>query len=151
MSNPRLSQPTVALPELYDHSMTIIGQLANQTASDYLFADYLQRRSKRTAQTQLAALVLWVGYLRDVAAAVLLAAVLGTLLMVSTWSEIPLALQMLDQGLHGPAAAVLVALPAVNLASLWLIARSTGQWKLALGMGGAVMVSALGAGLMFNN
>ena len=49
--------------------MTIIGQLANQTTSDYLFADYLQRRSKRTAQTQLAALVLWVGYLREVGAA----------------------------------------------------------------------------------
>jgi uncharacterized membrane protein YraQ (UPF0718 family) len=92
---------------------------------------------------------LWPKELTDGPLAVLVAAVLGTLLMVSTWSEIPLALQMLEQGLHGPAAAVLIALPAVNLASLWLIARSTGQWKLALGMGGAVMVSALGAGLMF--
>lgn len=91
----------------------------------------------------------WPKDLTDGPAAVLLASVLGTLLMVSTWSEIPLALQMLEQGLHGPAAAVLVALPAVNLASLWLLARSTGQWKLALGLGGAVMVSALGAGLLF--
>lgn len=101
----------------------------------------------------LVAAVLWGFWPKDLGdgpLAVLLAAVLGTLLMVSTWSEIPLALQMLEQGLHGPAAAVLIALPAVNLASLWLIARSTGQWKLAVGLGGAVMVSALGAGLLFS-
>ena len=49
--------------------MTIIGQLANQTASNYLFADYLQRRASRTTKTQWAALVLWVDYLREVGAA----------------------------------------------------------------------------------
>lgn len=100
----------------------------------------------------LVAAVLWGFWPKDLSdgpVAVLLASVLGTLLMVSTWSEIPLALQMLDQGLNGPAAAVLVALPAVNLASLWLMARTTGQWKLAVGLGGAVMVSAVGVGLLF--
>jgi hypothetical protein len=74
MSKPRLSQPTVVLPKLYDHSMTIIGQIANQTTSDYLFADYQQRRASRTTQTQLAALVLWVDYLREVGAAATLLA-----------------------------------------------------------------------------
>jgi len=56
------------------HDLAAAGQIANQTASDYLFADYLQRRSKRTAQTQLAALVLWVEYLREVGAAATLIA-----------------------------------------------------------------------------
>ncbi len=100
----------------------------------------------------LVASLLWGFWPKDLSngpAAVLLASVLGTLLMVSTWSEIPLALQMLDHGLNGPAAAVLVALPAVNLASLWLMARTTGQWQLAVGLGGAVMVSAIGAGWLF--
>lgn len=51
------------------HDLAAAGQVANQTASDYLFADYRQRRSQRTAQTQLAALVLWVQYLHEVGAA----------------------------------------------------------------------------------
>ena len=51
------------------HDLAAAGQIANQTASDYLFADYRQRRARRTAQTQLAALVLWVEYLREVGAA----------------------------------------------------------------------------------
>lgn len=56
------------------HDLAAAGQIANQTASDYLFTDYRQRRSKRTARTQLAALVLWVEYLRDVGAAATLVA-----------------------------------------------------------------------------
>lgn len=56
------------------HDLAAAGQAANQTAGHYLFADYQQRRSKRTAQTQLAALVLWVEYLREVGAAATLLA-----------------------------------------------------------------------------
>ena len=51
------------------HDLAAAGQIANQTASDYLFADYRQRRARQTIQTQLAALVLWVEYLREVGAA----------------------------------------------------------------------------------
>lgn len=51
------------------HDLAAAGQIANQTASDYLFADYQQRRARRTTQTQLAALVLWVDYLQEVGAA----------------------------------------------------------------------------------
>ncbi len=45
---------------------------------------------------------------------VVLAAVTGTLLMISTWTEIPVALQMIQAGYTGPAATLLVVLPPVS-------------------------------------
>jgi hypothetical protein len=42
---------------------------ANRAAADYLFADYRQRRAKKTLRTQTAALLLWVQYLAEVGAA----------------------------------------------------------------------------------
>jgi integrase len=42
------------------------GQAANQAATDYLFADYRQRRAAKTIRTQTAALILWVQYLNEV-------------------------------------------------------------------------------------
>jgi integrase len=65
-----IQQTEAELVERHEsHDLAAAGQIANQTASDYLFADYLQRRASRTTQTQLAALVLWVEYLREVGAA----------------------------------------------------------------------------------
>ena len=49
--------------------ITRAGQAANRAAADYLFADYRQRRAKKTIRTQTAALLLWVHYLADVRAA----------------------------------------------------------------------------------
>jgi integrase len=45
------------------------GETANRAAADYLFADYRQRRAKKTLRTQMAALLLWVQYLAEVGAA----------------------------------------------------------------------------------
>jgi integrase len=50
-------------------AITRAGQVANQAAADYLFADYRQRRAPKTIRTQTAALLLWVHYLADVTAA----------------------------------------------------------------------------------
>lgn len=50
-------------------SIVSVGQSANRTAADYLFADYRQRRAKKTLRTQTAALLLWVQYLAEVGAA----------------------------------------------------------------------------------
>jgi len=81
-----------------------------------------------------------------------LISVLGSLLMISTWTEIPLALQMIEKGLTGPAAATLLALPAINLASLWLVGKSSGQWRLALGLYASVILCsfAIGAAFLFS-
>jgi hypothetical protein len=51
-------------------------------------------------------------------ATVLAATVIGTLFMVPTWTEIAVALPLIEKGLTGPAAALLLALPAVSLPSL---------------------------------
>src|SRR5262249_14293025 len=48
----------------------------------------------------------------------LVAAVGGTFFMIPTWSEIPLALQLIESGFRGPAATLLVVLPAVSLPCL---------------------------------
>lgn len=45
------------------------GQAANRAATDYLFADYRQRRAQKTIRTQTAALLLWVQYLAEVGVA----------------------------------------------------------------------------------
>ncbi|MBI2887214.1 MAG: permease [Chloroflexi bacterium] len=80
---------------------------------------------------------------------VVLAAVVGTLLMISTWSEIPIAQQMLAAGFSGPAAALLVALPPVSLPCLMLLGGATGNFRITAFMGLAVMAVSIVAGLAF--
>lgn len=82
-------------------------------------------------------------------ASVALVSTLGSLLMISTWSEIPLVLQMLGHGLNGPAAAALIALPAINLSSLLLIGKSTGQWRLVLMLGISIALVSFLVGACF--
>lgn len=86
----------------------------------------------------------WPTGLGNSISSVVVTALLGSLVMVSTWSEIPLASQMIHQGMTGPAAAALVALPAVNLGSLLMIGKVSRSWKLAAGLGfGVISVSTL--------
>lgn len=92
---------------------------------------------------------LWPKDLGNSFLSIVVASVVGSLVMVTTWSEIPLASQMIHQGLTGPAAAVLVALPAVNLGSLLIIAKVSRNWKVALGLGFGVILAAIGAGVAF--
>lgn len=49
--------------------LVVAGLAANLAASEYLFADYHQRRAAKTIRTQTAALVLWVDYLQKAQAA----------------------------------------------------------------------------------
>ncbi len=50
-------------------SLDLAGAAANEAAASYIFADYRQRRAKKTLRTQAAALLLWVQYLDHVGAA----------------------------------------------------------------------------------
>jgi integrase len=54
---------------LQKSDLTRAGEAANRAATDYIFADYRQRRAKKTIRTQTAALLLWVQYLAEVGAA----------------------------------------------------------------------------------
>ncbi|MCB0027785.1 MAG: hypothetical protein KDE28_07765 [Anaerolineales bacterium] len=69
MDKPSLARSESTLPAPANHSITLIGQVANRTAADFLFTDYRQRRAQKTIRTQTAALLLWVQYLREVGAA----------------------------------------------------------------------------------
>jgi integrase len=55
--------------QLQKSDLARAGETANRAAADYLFADYRQRRAKKTLRTQTAALLLWVQYLVEVGAA----------------------------------------------------------------------------------
>ncbi|MGZ3747515.1 MAG: permease [Pseudobdellovibrionaceae bacterium] len=92
---------------------------------------------------------LWPQSMGNSISSVVLTSVIGSLVMVSTWSEIPLASQMIQQGMTGPAAAALVALPAVNLGSLLIIAKVSRNWKVAVGLGMGVMIAAMMVGIAF--
>ena len=78
----------------------------------------------------------------------LLVATGALLLTLPSFFEIPLALSLLAAGVSASAAlAVLIAGPAINLASLLVIARQS-HWKVALLVGAGVWVTAVAAGLL---
>jgi hypothetical protein len=80
---------------------------------------------------------------------VVIASVAGMLLMISTWTEIPVAQQMIDAGLYGPAATLLIVLPPVSLPCLLLLAGTIGRiWVVAL-LSLAVVVAGIAAGMIF--
>jgi len=91
----------------------------------------------------------WPKGLGNSVGSVVLTSLVGTLVMVSTWSEIPLASQMIQSGLTGPAAAALVALPAVNLGSVLIIGKVARSWTLALALCAGVIVTSVAVGIAF--
>lgn len=80
---------------------------------------------------------------------VVLMAITGTLLMISTWTEIPVALQLIQSGFTGPAATVLVVLPPVSLPCLMLLSGSLGKFRVTVLLGLAVMVIGIFVGVIF--
>lgn len=92
---------------------------------------------------------LWPTELGNSIAAVVLTSIFGSLVMVSTWTEIPLASAMIQQGMTGPAASALLALPAVNLGSLLIIRQVTNSWRVALGLACCVIAISIGVGALF--
>lgn len=80
---------------------------------------------------------------------VVLAAIAGTLLMVSTWTEIPVALQLIQSGFTGPAATLLVVLPPVSLPCLMLLSGTLNKFRVLVLLGLAVMIVGIVAGMIF--
>jgi uncharacterized protein len=80
---------------------------------------------------------------------ILLVVATGALLLtMPSFFEIPLALSLLAAGASaGTALAVLIAGPAINLASLLVIARYS-HWKVAALVAGAVWATAVAGGLL---
>jgi uncharacterized membrane protein YraQ (UPF0718 family) len=77
-----------------------------------------------------------------------LAAAAGTVFMISTWSEIPIALQFIHAGLPGPAAALLVVLPAISLPCMFILAGALRRLSVVK-LSAAVMFVGVIAGALF--
>lgn len=60
---------------------------------------------------------------------VVIASVVGTLLMISTWTEIPVAASLIQMGLPALAATMLITLPPVSLPCLMLMGGSMGRFR----------------------
>jgi uncharacterized membrane protein YraQ (UPF0718 family) len=82
-------------------------------------------------------------------ASVVAAAVAGTFFMVSTWSEIPMALQLIQSGVTGPAAALLVVLPAVSLPCLMLLGGALRRFRIVALLSAGVIVIGIITGTLF--
>jgi len=80
---------------------------------------------------------------------VIVSAIGGTLFMISTWSEIPMALQLIQSGYSGPAAALLVVLPAISLPCMVMLGGSLHRFRLVAMLSAAVMVVGIVTGAMF--
>jgi hypothetical protein len=80
--------------------------------------------------------------------AIILVALIAVPLAMPTFFEIPLALILLSAGAPaGAAVALLIAGPAVNLPSLFTIARAT-NWKVAGGVALSIFLLAIAGGLL---
>ena len=76
-------------------------------------------------------------------------AIFATLLMVPTWTEIPLAVGLINNGLTGIAAAVLITLPAVSMPCLIVIAGAVRSLRVAVILGLSVFIVGILAGIIF--
>lgn len=82
-------------------------------------------------------------------AAVPVAAALGTITMIPTWVEIPIALGLVKSGHVGAAAALLVTLPVVSLPSLWIVGGAINSHRTAFALGVLVFLLGTGVGTIF--
>ena len=69
--------------------------------------------------------------------------------MISSWTEIPVALQMIQAGFYGPAATLLVVLPPVSLPCLLILGGCIVRSRVAALLGLVIVVAGIIAGLMF--
>lgn len=80
---------------------------------------------------------------------VAVAAAFGTLLMIPTWTEIAMAGPLIREGFHGPAAALLLTLPAVSMPSLVIIGAMFHDYRVAVLLALGVFLAGALAGLAF--
>lgn len=80
---------------------------------------------------------------------VTLTALFGTIIMIPTWTEIPLAAQLVKEGLTGIAATALITLPAVSLPCLAIAAGAIRSLKVVAILGVFVFVAGIIAGIIF--
>ncbi|MCX7623316.1 MAG: permease, partial [Thermomicrobium sp.] len=80
---------------------------------------------------------------------VLFATLVGVLFMIPTWTELAIAAPLIQQGLTGPAAALLLALPAVSLPSLVIYGAALRDWRVPALLVAVVAAASVVAGVLF--
>lgn len=80
---------------------------------------------------------------------VLISSVGGTLIMISTWTELPVAAILAHAGFTGPAAALLVTMPAVSIPCLLIFGGALGSLRASILLGVMVFLLGLIAGLLY--
>ncbi|MGH3282227.1 MAG: permease, partial [Trebonia sp.] len=80
--------------------------------------------------------------------AVLICAVIGTLLVIPTGGEIPVILALTAAGVTaGTAGALLITLPALSVPSMVMVGRAM-SWRVTIAMAGVVALAGLVGGLL---
>ena len=69
--------------------------------------------------------------------------------MISTGSEIPIALELIEAGFDGPAAALLVVPPAISPPCMMRPGGTLRRFRLVAVLSIAVMLVGIGTGAMF--
>lgn len=80
---------------------------------------------------------------------VIITAIVGTFFMISTWTEIPVALQLINLGYSAPAATLLLVLPPVSLPCLMILGGAIGKFRVVGVLSLAVMLIGGAAGMLF--
>ncbi|MEK6221799.1 MAG: permease, partial [Chloroflexota bacterium] len=74
-------------------------------------------------------MILPAGYSNNIFS-VIVTAIAGTFFMISTWTEIPVAMQMINAGYFAPAATLLLVLPPVSLPCLMILGGAIGKFRI---------------------
>lgn len=80
---------------------------------------------------------------------IIITSIAGTLLMISTWTEIPVALQMIQAGYFAPAATLLLVLPPVSLPCLMILGGAIGKFRIVGVLAAAVVFIGAVGGVLF--
>ncbi len=89
--------------------------------------------------------------LGDTPVSLVVVALISTLIMVPTFSEIALVSTLVPLGMGmAPAVALLITAPAVSLPSLLVVGRATNSWRLPLALGGLVFLLGVVGGAAFS-
>lgn len=88
------------------------------------------------------------GFNNDVRS-IIAASIVGSLLMIPTWTEIPVAQELIRAGLTGPAASLLVTLPPISLPCLLIFGGALGNFKTLLIISLATIMLGIAVGFVF--
>ena len=140
------ASPASSVPEMLWSWLRHTGQLA-RTVLPVLLAGFLLIGLVRT----LLPVETWAPRLGNGVVPTVLAALVGTVLMIPTFTEVIWVSEFTRHGMGvGPAVALLITLPSVSLPSLWALGRSLKSYRAAVCLGMLVLALGIAGGLLLS-